>query len=158
MEIWSVELTAVILVGICMIQGACQGLLLKVYSLVRAVLFVAGGCVAAFVLMIVLPKGIAGREAIALIAGLILTGTVLGVIGHILKIADHIPVINTLNKLGGAVLGALLGLVLLWVLMFVVVAGRNLEWCREVDDAVKQSALLGELYRINPLLVIMQKL
>lgn len=157
MEVWVVELAAVVLVLACIVQGACQGLLLKLYSLVRAVLFLAGFGIVTYALLIVLPAGLTGRQAVAVILGMILVGAVLGIVAHLLKIVDHIPVINTFNKLGGAVFGAVLGILLLWVLMFLFVLGKDIAWCREVDEAVRQSRLLFELYRINPLWVIVLK-
>lgn len=151
METWMAELAALVLLLACIVQGACQGLLLKLYSLVKVVLLLVGTAAATLVLLLVLPEGFAGREAIAFVAGLVLVGVILGGIEHALKIVDHIPVVKTLNKIGGAALGAVLGILLLWLLMFVITLGKDTAWCQEILLAVSQSTLLGELYRLNPL-------
>lgn len=154
METWTAELAALVLLLACMVQGACQGLLLKLYSLIRVVLLLVGTAVATLVLLLILPENLSGREAIAFVVSLVVVGIALGGIAHALKIVDHIPVVKTLNKIGGAALGVVLGVFLLWLLMFVITLGKDVAWCKETILAVRQSKLLGGLYRINPLWVL----
>lgn len=154
METWMAELAALLLLLACTVQGACQGLLLKLYSLIRVILLLVGTAVATLVLLLVLPENLTGREAIAFVVSLVVMGIVLGGIAHALKIVDHIPVVRTLNRIGGAALGAILGVFLLWLLMFVITLGKDAAGCKEILLAVRQSVVLGELYRINPLWVL----
>lgn len=154
MEVWMVELSALCLVLICVANGAYQGLLLKVYSLVKVILLLAGTALLTFFILVALPKSFSGREVTALVAALIITAIVLGVVARALKIVDHIPVVNQLNKLGGAVLGAAIGIVLLWGLMVVFVFCSEISWCEQINRMIMQSTVLRELYLMNPFMKI----
>jgi hypothetical protein len=93
-----------------------------------------------------------GREAVAAVTALVITGVILHFLAKTLKLVDHIPVVNKLNKLGGALLGALYGLLLLWIVMFVFYFCReNVPWIDHVMQAVTRSDILRKLYEQNPL-------
>lgn len=151
MEPWMAELAALAIVLLSIAQGAYQGLLLKLYSLVKIILLLVGTAVLTMLLLELFPVSSSGGKAVTLIAVVIAVGIVLGAVERTLEIVDRIPVIKQLNKLGGAVLGLALGVLLLWVIMFLLEAFRDVAWCAEAALAVRQSAWLGWLYRINPL-------
>lgn len=151
MEPWMAELAALAIVLLSIAQGAYQGLLLKLYSLVKIILLLVGTAVLTMLLLELFPVSSSGGKAVTLIAVVIAVGIVLGAVERTLEIVDRIPVIKQLNKLGGAVLGLALGVLLLWVIMFLLEAFRDVAWCAEAALAVRQSTWLGWLYRINPL-------
>ncbi len=151
MEPWMAELAALAIVLLSIAQGAYQGLLLKLYSLVKIILLLVGTAVLTMLLLELFPVSSSGGKAVTLIAVVIAVGIVLGAVERTLEIVDRIPVIKQLNKLGGAVLGLALGVLLLWVIMFLLEAFRDVAWCAEAAMAVRQSTWLGWLYRINPL-------
>ncbi len=151
MEPWMAELAALAIVLLSIAQGAYQGLLLKLYSLVKIILLLVGTAVLTMLLLELFPVSSSGGKAVTLIAVVIAVGIVLGAVERTLEIVDRIPVIKQLNKLGGAVLGLALGVLLLWVIMFLLEAFRDVPWCADTALAVRQSTWLGWLYRINPL-------
>ena len=71
MEVWMAELAALLLILACIAHGAYQGLLLKIYSLVKIVLLIVGTAVVAPLLLTFFPKTVDGREVFAFIAALI---------------------------------------------------------------------------------------
>ena len=155
MEVWMAELAAMLLILACIAHGAYQGLLLKIYSLVKIVLLIVGTAVVAPLLLTFFPKTVDGREVFAFIVALILVSIVLGIVANALRIVDHIPVVNKLNKLGGAVAGAFVGILLIWLLLLVLELCGDASWCQEVNQAVSKSEMLAQMQRMNPLLKIL---
>lgn len=119
-DIWIVRLAVLLIILAGIAHGAHQGLLLKLYSLVRIILFLVGTILLGPVVLQVFPRSMEMREAIAYIVTMIGLSVALGVVGNVLHIVDHIPVIGKLNKLGGALLGAVFGVfaagIGLWIL------------------------------------------
>lgn len=119
-DIWIVRLAGLFIILAATAYGAHQGLLLKLYSLVRIILFVAGTILLGPAVRELFPRSMEIREAAAYIVTMIGLLIALGVIGNALHIVDHIPVIGKLNKLGGALLGLVSGVLAvgigLWML------------------------------------------
>lgn len=151
MEARIAELIAFAIVALSVIQGAYKGLVLKVYSLVRLILLLVVTLVLTPLILTVLPQGIAAREGIAFAAALVITAIALHILAHVLKIVDHIPVVSTINRLGGAVLGLAAGVLLVWLILLLVGALQETEWCRQVSGYIHQSVILTQLQQINPL-------
>jgi uncharacterized membrane protein required for colicin V production len=157
METWAVEASALAVVVLCIVWGWYQGLLLKIYSLIRIILYFTGTVVITIFLLMILPDTMPEREAVAAIASLVITGILLMLVAKALKIVNHIPVVNKLNRIGGAVLGAVYGVILLWILMFVCnLCQNNVSWCKDALQAVAESELLSGLYYQNPLKGLMK--
>ena len=72
-----------------------------------------------------------------------------------LKVIDHIPVVKEVNKAGGALLGLVFGMLLVWVALFVIGTFQEAEWCREAAGYVRQSDILMALQKCNPLPAIL---
>lgn len=154
MEVWMVDLAAVFIVAVSVILGAYKGLLLKLFAVAKIILLIVGTAILSAVLLVVLPKGLNGREIIAFAAAIILTGIVLAVIENALKLVDRVPVVNKINQFGGALIGVVYGIIVIWILLFALELCRDAAWCGEVRRAVLDSVVLGEMYRNNPLLKI----
>ncbi len=151
MEVRIAELTAFAIVLLSVIQGAYKGLLLKVYSLVRLILLLVVTLVLTPVLLPLIPQDISAGGGAAFAAALILTAIVLHIVARLLKIVDHIPVVNTINRLCGAALGLVVGILVVWLLLVLVGALQEIEWCRQVSGYIRQSPVLSQLQQIDPL-------
>ena len=156
MEARIAELIALSIIVICGLQGAYQGLVLKVYSLVRIVLLLVITLILCPLLLPVFPSGLLAREGIAFLTALIITAIALHILAKVLKIIDHIPVVNTVNKFGGAVLGLIIALLLVWTILFVIGAMQELEWCRRASSYISQSSVLMQFQAFNPLAKILE--
>lgn len=138
------------------LQGASKGLVRKVYSLVRLLLLLVVTLVLTQLILPVMPSDLQAREGIALLVALIATAIILNVVEHVLKIIDHIPVVSTVNKLGGAVLGFVIGVLLVWIILLLMGAMQEAEWCRRASEIVRQSPVLMQIQQFNPLPIIME--
>lgn len=68
---------------------------------------------------------------------------------HILDLISKLPVINALNKGGGAFLGLAQAVVILWIACIIVTLFSTSEWGEEVCKAIESSPLLSLIYDNN---------
>ena len=156
MEARIAELAALIIILLCIGQGWHRGLLMKVYSLVRFILVL----VAAIILVpIILPfflDGLIGKEGIAFVIALIVAAILLHYLAKVLKLVEKIPVVSTINRFGGAVLGAIYGIIAVWVLLFLIGSFQEVPWCHKMIEYIRESEVLMSVYQFNPLAYIMK--
>ncbi|MGN0166146.1 MAG: CvpA family protein [Lachnospiraceae bacterium] len=74
-----------------------------------------------------------------------------------LNILAHLPVISTMNRLGGAILGALLGLLCVWIFMAVVTVLANNPTAANLLEMINDSEFLLPLYENNIIDLILQE-
>lgn len=79
---------------------------------------------------------------------------VFGILGRLTKGIDNIPIIGEIDKVGGALLGGIKGLIFIWIFFLVLSLTSTVEWSRNLTDAVCQSSILKLLYENNILLDI----
>lgn len=90
-------------------------------------------------------------QRIAWILSFILISILLGVLVHVLDILAKLPVIESINHLGGLAVGLLEGVVVVWILLFVVVLCQGTEWGKPMMESMQQEPLLRLLYENNVL-------
>lgn len=76
----------------------------------------------------------------------------LRIIAQVLDLVSKLPIINGLNKLGGAVIGLFHGLVILWVLCIVLTMFGGTELGVMLFDQINDSQLLSAIYNNNILM------
>lgn len=145
MQPYMLELIALAVVLVGIIVGAARGLLLTLYSLVKIVLMIALAVVVYPVAKTIVPGDLGWGAGAAALAALLFAVVVLGLVAHVLRLVDKIPVVHGLNKLGGALLGGTLGILVVCVALVVVCISRQAEWCREIYLCVEQSKVLSYL-------------
>lgn len=156
MEARIAELAALAVVALCVWQGAVRGLVLKVYSLVKVILLLVVTMVALPFLLPLFPSGTPGCEGIAFVAAMAVTAVVLHVLESLLKLVDRIPVVGTVNRIGGAGLGFVTGVLAVWVLLLLIGAMQEMEWCRRISEYVRHSEILMQVQQFNPLPFILK--
>ena len=75
---------------------------------------------------------------VAVIVTIIVIFTAMRLIGMVLKIVSRLPVIKTLNKMGGALVGAVLGVIVAWIVLAVLViffSQGGTDWADTVDKS-----------------------
>ena len=87
-------------------------------------------------------------SVIAMIITLIVVFAIIRLIGAALNVASKLPVINTFNKIGGAVFGAILGFGAVWLLLavFIVLAAQG---NAELNDMLAKSALQKYFHNLS---------
>lgn len=155
MEVRIAEIIAAVVVLVCVLDGAYRGLVMKVYSIVRLALLLVITTVLAPLILPMIPKDVVVREGAAFVVALLVTAIALGIVARVLKVIDHIPVVKEVNKAGGALLGLVFGMLLVWVALFVIGTFQEAEWCREAAGYVRQSDILMALQKCNPLPAIL---
>ena len=69
-----------------------------------------------------------------------------------LDIVANLPVIGFFNRLGGAVLGAVGALVIVWILFMLITMLYTTSFGREAYDAIQGNEILRIIYEYNPVL------
>lgn len=157
MEARIAELIALGIILLSAFEGAVRGLVLKVYSMVRFVLVLILAIILVPLIVRMIPSTVAVKEGVALAVAFVIAGIVVSIVAGLLKIIDHIPVVSTLNKIGGALIGGAMGVVFVWVVLLVIGAFQQEPWCQTVAGYVRQSPVLMTVQSYNPLPLILEK-
>ncbi|MCI8483266.1 MAG: CvpA family protein [Lachnospiraceae bacterium] len=88
-------------------------------------------------------------QRLAWILALILVGILLGVLIHVLDLIAKLPGINTINHMGGLIVGVIEGLAIVWVLFFVAGLCQSSEWGSQVMTSIQDNVFLRLLYENN---------
>lgn len=73
----------------------------------------------------------------------------LTILVHAMNIITKLPIIHGINKMAGAVLGMLEGLVFVWLLCLVLTAFSGREWAAPIFTQIENSRFLSFLYGHN---------
>lgn len=95
-------------------------------------------------------------KLIADIAGFLLSLLIVGVIIILIlcssKIIEKLPVVGGMNRIGGAIIGGGVGVVLVWLLFIVITLFYDTEISRECMKSVEENVILKNLYEQNMLM------
>lgn len=70
---------------------------------------------------------------------------------------SKLPVLNSINKTGGLVVGLVQGLLVVWIACLVVTAFSDKAWAQEVFRQINGNPLLTFIYDNNPIIYIVTK-
>ena len=146
-----IEIIVLLIIIICTVDGWKRGLLLKLFGLIRLVAMIALTVVLTPLIYTVLPLEPGVKEGVAVLSALILAVVLLTVISKILHIVDHIPVLRTINRLGGALVGLIFGVLSVWVALLIISSFTDVEWCKNITHYVKESPALSYILHFNPM-------
>ena len=146
-----IEGIAALLIILSAADGWRKGLILKLFGFVRFLLMIALTILLTPLLYKILPLEPGMKEGAAVLLALIVSVVGLTVISRVLHIVDHIPVVRTINRFGGLLVGLLFGFLAVWVTLIVFNAFRDVDFCRTVIYYVKQSSALFWLLHFNPI-------
>lgn len=147
----AVEIVAAVILLLSVWNGWQQGILMKVYHIVRFILRLILSLILLPLILPALPESVTARQGVAFLAAWIIASIVIGMIAKLLHVVEKLPVVSTLNKAGGAVLGLVLGVAVLWILLLLIGAFQDNGWCGQIADMVKKSSWLMKLNDSNPL-------
>lgn len=141
MQPYMLELIALAIILIGIIGGAARGLLLTLYSLVKVILIIGLAIMLFPIVKVVMPANLEWGEGIAALVSLVVAILVMNILAMLLKVIDKIPVLKTLNRIGGAILGGVLGLLVVVVALIIICFSQQADWCQNVYPAVMQSKI-----------------
>ncbi len=148
------EASALILILLCVAWGIHKGFLMQIFSLLRiAVILVVTIVLVPLILPMIDEENIA-RSGIAYVAAMVFAVVVIWLIRCLLKMIQRLPVIRQANKIGGALVGFCIGVVLVWIALTVIGAFQEAEWCREISSCAKESEILRTIQQFDPMTYI----
>lgn len=92
---------------------------------------------------------------IACVLTFIIVVLVLRVLVNMLDLVAKLPVLNSMNHLGGTIAGALQGIVIVWILFFVITISQTSELGQGLIKDINNNILLKTLYENNGIEYIM---
>ena len=104
-------------------------------------------------------SGMAGFivEGISFFCALTAAWILVHAISRVLGIVSKIPVIHGINRLLGIFAGGLYGLILVWIVFYLIALGSASEWGMFLASYIYQNPFLQFLYENNPVISVMVK-
>lgn len=90
-------------------------------------------------------------QRIAWVISFVLISILLGVLVHVLDIIAKLPGIDSINHIGGLAVGLLEGLLIVWILFFVITLCQGSHWGSQMMKEIHGNPLLKWLYESNVL-------
>lgn len=97
-------------------------------------------------------------NVIAFLTVSLLLRLIFGIISMILEIAVQLPIVSSINRIGGALFGAAEGLLIVWFFFVVVSILINTPWGTQVYAQIEKNQFLSFLYEKNVFLSIITNL
>lgn len=79
----------------------------------------------------------------------ILISILIRILMHVLDIVTKLPIINTFNSAGGAIIGLAEAIIIIWIACIVVTVFSATQWGQEVCKAIAENEILSFLYDNN---------
>lgn len=138
------------------LAGMYNGLIRCIFGMAAFILSAAVSFVGTKLFSAALKKG-SMADVIFFIAAFLVIYIAIMVVAISLDLLASLPVISTLNKVGGAILGAALGLLCVWVAMAVIAVLAHNGSAGQILDMIEESPLLGGLYDNNLIDLFLQE-
>lgn len=142
----------------CMLIGANRGLFLGLFCMFKNLLVIAAAVGVAPVIAKRLPETMVAAEGIAYIIALVVSTIVFNIVARLIKEFDEVPGIGAADRLGGAVLGTVVGFFVVWTLLGVLGCFQEYDFCRKVVEAARQNAFIMWIQTTSPLPSILEML
>ena len=82
---------------------------------------------------------------------------ILSIIIKVLDFVAKLPLINSINKSGGLVIGLVKGLIYVWIACLVITAFSDKAWAQEAFRQINSNKLLTMKYEYNPIIFLVTK-
>lgn len=155
-QVLQILLLAVILA--CALIGSNRGLMLGIYSMVKNILIIAVSIGLAPVIARRLPDTVVAKIGVAYVAAFVVCVIIFNLIARLIKVFDEIPALSGLNRLGGALLGVIVGFFMVWVILAVLGSLQEYSWCKPIVEAARQNRVVMWLQDCSPLPMVLKSL
>lgn len=88
-------------------------------------------------------------KAMACVITFIVVFIILRIVINLLDLVAKMPVLNTMNHLGGTIAGAAEGIIVVWIIFFAISLCKGSEVCRDLLTDINQNMFLKMLYQNN---------
>lgn len=88
----------------------------------------------------------------------LLANIIIRTLVYVLNIISHLPVLRTVNRAAGLLLGGVRGLVVVWIGLLVLTIFCSTSWGSECMDMVNRDVILSFLYDKNPFVRVFMSL
>ncbi len=140
----------------CVLIGANRGLLLGLFCMFKNLIVIAAAVGVAPVIAKRLPETMVAAEGIAYIIALVVSAIIFNIVARLIKEFDEVPGISAIDRLGGAVLGAVVGFFAVWTLLGVLGCFQEYDFCREVVEATRENPFIMWIQTASPLPAILE--
>lgn len=93
-------------------------------------------------------------EGIAFFITLLIAGIIMHWISNLLNLVSHIPILHSTNKILGAGAGAIKGIVIIWLILYIIALFGASELGSQLFTYIGESRILSYLYENNLLMQI----
>ena len=133
------------------VMGGKRGLLLGLYGIVKNIVILIIAIGLAPVIAERLPGTMAASKGIGYSIAFIVSVFVFHFIGRLLRVVDDVPVISGINRIGGAVLGLVLGFLIAWSVLAVLGCLQEYTWCQTIVKSARDNTFVMWLQDVSPL-------
>ena len=81
---------------------------------------------------------------------------VFGIIARLVRIADDLPIVSTLNRFLGLVFGAVSGLFIVWTILAILGGVQEYSWAAKIVEAARGNSVVMWLQSYSPIMIILQ--
>lgn len=143
-----IDLVIIIWIMCALINGYATGLIIKIAHLLSVIVSYVASYIVAGVVAKQVTLGVASHTvfSVSFIIAFIVINVFLHHLINVFKLVDHIPVVGTLNHIGGAVVGVVVAVVVIFMLcnvFFKVMPQNILNTWGLTKAAIKGSMLLS---------------
>lgn len=140
----------------CMLIGANRGLFLGLFCMFKNLIIIAVAVGVAPVIAKRLPETMVAAEGIAYIIALVVSIIIFNIVARLIKEFDEVPGLSMVDRLGGAVLGTVVGFFVVWTLLGVIGCFQEYDFCRKVVEASRENAFVMWIQDTSPLPAILK--
>lgn len=153
-EILEMVLLAIVLC--CILIGSNRGLVVGLYGMIKNIIIIAAAIGAASVVAKRLPETLVAREGIAYAICFAVSIIVFNIVGRLIKVANDIPMVSGLNRLGGALFGLITGFFVVWSLLTLLGVFQEYDWCSSIVSSARKNNVVMWFQGCNPLPAILK--
>lgn len=147
-------LLAIILISALI--GSNRGFLLSVFAMVKNLLTIIAAAASAPIVVSRLSKSWPVREAIGYGIALVIWMLVFGIIARLIRIADDLPIVSTVNRLLGFVFGVVSGLLVVWTILAILGGVQEYSWAVQIVKAARANSVVMWLQSYSPIMIILK--
>lgn len=135
----------------CMLIGANRGLFLGLFCMFKNLIVIVVAVAVAPVIVKRLPETMVAAEGIAYIIAIVVSTIVFNIVARLIKQFDEVPGISSIDRLGGAVLGTVVGFFIVWTLLGVIGCFQEYDFCHKVVEAARENPFIMWIQATSPL-------
>lgn len=149
MDVRIAEIAALLIVVMCAVHGRNKGLLLELFSLGKIILIIVLTFVLSGTILPRIPEYIPERSGVAYSIAVILASIITAFVDLAMKQIKRIPVLSTLDRVGGVLIGIVIGLAVDWLAIVFILRFGNMTWAKPAADAIRKSYMLSGFLQLK---------